>query len=813
MRRLFPTNAFVPAKMGTAERLVIAEAPGETEAILLEPLVGGSGRTFDAVCHKAGISRDELTLTNCISCRPPENVYPTDAAARSYISEEDAQAATEQCWRNHLKPLVLSRPWKRIDLLGAKALERVAELEGGIFRWRGSPVPVPCIDSERPLAVPTLHPSYLSRDQLMFPVAVSDMRKSLVIPPEDKYVCFPTLAQVQAFKADTLFFDIETTWGSTDITMVGVAARPFEPIVIPFKGAFIPELKRIFREARELVGHNCVQFDLPILAAQNVEPSPEAQIWDTMLLHHLCFPQFGKSDAGKEDAGKRQTEGGHSLGFCGSQLTNKPAWKTDKDVLELYCARDVDVTAQIFQQLLALIRFHKLEDTYKLVSYPLAKICYLMHRTGIKLDPRGIERVREELEKEQASLELLLPACLRTQEIAIRRRQPAPPGTISAKTKKPLKFLMVDDTETIVPWRSDKLVGAYLYDELKLEKQLHVKSQKLTTDKTALTKLFHRTGLRSIDAIRRLRSLDETLTTFAKEGMTYVERMHPHFNVHGTASGRLSSSDPNLQNIPVSVRGIYVPSHPGWVLVSADYSQIENRLTAWFAGDAERLERFATNPDFNEHKWVTSQFFGIPYEKVEKSNDNEAPYHKGKRINHGKNYRMGPVKISRLYDLPLKEVKLLCDIWDRINAKTVQWQNAVGAEAQTNGKLTNPFGRKGFFYTEKVVTESASFLPQSTAADVLFRATIGLMYRRIGWPEELAARVSPVLAPLPEPARLLLSIHDQLVLECPSTLVDAVVRCLRAVMEQPWAQLGNFVVPASVEVGPNWKDLAKYKGE
>src|SRR5207245_10749735 len=110
---------------------------------------------------------------------------------------------------------------------------------------------------------------------------------------------------------------------------------------------------------------------------------------------------------------------------------------------------------------------------------------------------------------------------------------------------------------------------------------------------------------------QQLRTIASLESTFAKESFQGIERIKPNFNPHGTASGRLSSSDPNLQNVPSAARYIYVPSYPDWVLIEADFSSLENRLTAWFAQDSDRLERLST-PGFNEHKWVTSQFFGIP---------------------------------------------------------------------------------------------------------------------------------------------------------------------------------------------------------
>ena len=275
-----------------------------------------------------------------------------------------------------------------------------------------------------------------------------------------------------------------------------------------------------------------------------------ATVYDVMLMQHLRFPDLP-----------------HDLGFIGSQFSSKPSWKDNKESLERYCARDTDVTLQAFRQLRPMLMQEGLLDLYHNVQVPLAKICYLMRETGFTVDPGRIQFVRERLLRDMAAEEKLLPKELRTQKVPIRKRQPAPPGTLSEKTGKPIKFVMVDAEEEVTPWRSPTTVGAYLYETLKLPVQTHAKTGNVSTDKMALEKLYRKTKRREILAIQKLRKWDELVTTFCKEAMVDAVKQHPHFNVHGTASGRLSSSDPNLQNIPESARYIYVPSVPGWKIV------------------------------------------------------------------------------------------------------------------------------------------------------------------------------------------------------------------------------------------------------
>lgn len=137
MRELFPDNTFVEVEHGTGNRLVIAEAPGSEEQQRGRPLVGGSGKLFDALCRQAGIHRSELSVLNSINCRPPNNIHPLSSEARSYISKSDAEAAVSQCFRRYVKPVIQGREWERIILLGERALSVITGLTG-ISRWRGS---------------------------------------------------------------------------------------------------------------------------------------------------------------------------------------------------------------------------------------------------------------------------------------------------------------------------------------------------------------------------------------------------------------------------------------------------------------------------------------------------------------------------------------------------------------------------------------------------------------------------------------------------------------------------------------------------
>lgn len=776
--------------MGPSLRLVVAEAGGEQEELNGTPLIGPSGKVFDMLLRKAGVYRDQVSVANTLSCRPPNNIYPTDAAARQYCTDTEAATIVKHCFEHHLAPVLQARPWERIDAIGDKSLRVLTGKTDGIMKWRGSPLPL--IGQKTPKVIGLLHPSYLMRDAGMIPSAISDLAKTINVPPQH-YNLQPTLEDLEGFHPDILYTDIETNRFTNQITMVGIALGPHRVIVVPFQGAYIAQLKRIFLEANQIVNQNIIAFDLPILAENGIHIHPDCKVWDIMLLHHLVAPDEP-----------------HDLEYIATICTSMVAWKHLKGQDERwYNACDVDAVAQIFAVLLPRVKYLKLLDLYLYVQQPLARICKLMHDTGIKMDPNRIKVKRAEFLKEFVELEAKLPPELQPYDRAIKIRQKAPVGTIG-KAGKPVKFIHTPGTERVVPWQSSSRVATYLYETLGLPKQLHRKTKKVTTDKQSLERLFRQTKNPALDALRKIRQLDELLSTFLKEPNATtqsVTRIHSNFLVHGTATGRLASSGPNMQNIPSKARYIYVPSHSDWCFVEADFSSLENRLAAWYANDTDRLARLSM-PGFNEHLWLARQIYG---EQVTKD---DPEYKLGKITNHGADGAMGARKLSQTHDLPEKLARELILSWRKINWKSATWQEEAGNAATLTGQTVNAFGRKRWYWSKSGYTEGIRFFPQSTGADICFRAMIGMMYERIDWPVEFALKASPVLLPLPRPARLVLQVHDSLLIECPLALVDEVARCLKVVMEQPWEQLGGFSIPCEVKVGEpsmSWAELTPYK--
>lgn len=788
MRRLNPEATFVQPRQGTNLRLSIGEAPtiGEDESGVIHE--GSSGGWLRNIYSKAGLDEKENSALNVIQCAPQDGIFPTDPQARGYISDKEAHEAIRHCKQAHVDPMLQSRPWTRIDVFGDKPLRFVLDKSSGINRWRGTILPVPSLGNF-PLAIATFAPSYIARDQSMFPVAINDLRKTLEIEPE-YYNIFPSLEDVRAFRAKKFAFDIETSGWTKEISMIGFSAEDYRTIIVPFTGEYIDEIKRIFIEAEEVIGQNIVQFDLPVLAYNNihVRGPRHCMVWDIMLLHHLRFPTFP-----------------HDLEFIGKQFTNKGAWKYDKVVEEIYCSRDVDVTRRCFEPLKYLVVQAGLLDTYKYISWPLARICKLMTDTGLQRSSSRLKTLRQELKDKMDVAEKLLPLELQTIQIPKRKRITCEPGYKNAAGKE-VKYRFEEGFKTVVPWRSSDVKKKYLYETLGLPEQRHIKTKEVTVDKKSLDKLYTRHKLPVLKTLKDLNGWATLLSGFAKEEEIENDLVHPSFNPHGTETGRLSSSHPNIQNQPQAVRFTYVPRTAGGKILSVDYSGIENRLVAFMARDRKRSKWFQ-DPDFSEHKYLVSIRERIPYDEVEKSKDKDSPYAIAKIIVHGSDRLMGAKKISEQFDVDFNMAKEFQAVWKKEIADTVAWQQRVSNAGARIGWTANPFGRKLWTWETNAATRIISFLPQSSAADVIYRAMIACMYERIDWPKEWAQKVAPVVEPLPDGVLLLAQVHDELLTETESAeLVEPTLSVLRKVMTQPWPELNGLSLPIGTGVGDSWGD-------
>ena len=321
----------------------------------------------------------------------------------------------------------------------------------------------------------------------------------------------------------------------------------------------------------------------------------------------------------------------------------------------------------------------------------------------------------------------------------------------------------------------------------------------LSTDVDVLTRLAHEHPLPQ--KILDYRSLSKLKSTYVDTLPLLVDpktgRIHTSFNQTVAATGRLSSSDPNLQNIPVRteegrrLRAAFLPA-PGHRLISADYSQIELRVLAHLSGDPTLASAFRHGEDI--HLRTAAEVFHVDPANVDPEQRRAA-----KVINFGILYGMGPASLSKELDVPLEEAKSYIERYFARYPSVAAYRSATLEQARTKGYVTTLFGRRRFIpdlnspeggirqFAERTAVNTPI---QGTAADLIKVAMV---------------RIDCRLREAGSGAGMILQVHDELILEVPEGEVESVVDLVRNEMERA----AELAVPLEVVVGvgSNWAEI------
>jgi DNA polymerase-1 len=345
---------------------------------------------------------------------------------------------------------------------------------------------------------------------------------------------------------------------------------------------------------------------------------------------------------------------------------------------------------------------------------------------------------------------------------------------------------------------SPKQLQTVLFEELQLPKTKKIKSG-YTTDAASLKNLLEKTGhefLVQLMAHRESSKLRQMLESL-KKSVTEDGRIHTTYAQNVAATGRISSNNPNLQNIPIRseegrrVRGIFVVSEGYECLLSADYSQIEMRIMAHLSGDAGLIQAYKDGEDL--HRFVGSNIFHVPTEEV-----TSAMRSKVKAMSYGLAYGLTSFGLSKQLEISVDEARtLMKDYFDRFGAVR-DYLRGVVDQARIDGYTATIEGRRRYLpdltSTDRQLRENAERIAlnspiQGSAADIIKRAMLGVH-------AELAAQGLK--------SRMLLQVHDELVLEVAAGERDAVEKLVTEQM----GSAADLRVPLDVQigVGPSWYD-------
>lgn len=408
-----------------------------------------------------------------------------------------------------------------------------------------------------------------------------------------------------------------------------------------------------------------------------------------------------------------------------------------------------------------------------------------------------------------------------------------------------LKRIKVPGTKLIIPWNSSQQVTKYA-KSVGLKPRFDRKRGSEAAD--SLARKGWSKSNPEFKIVDRLKEFSTLRNNFAKEDLTRVQRMFFNLLVHGTAEGRFASSgkrrgiDLNIQNQPATFRRIYIPDTPNNAFAELDYSGGENWLTAFLANDTERLARLA-QPGYSEHLHLAQTLFGLS----PNTSKNEAKawcrncgtttgevdgepgpcsicshlgqdlYDVAKHVNHGGNYGMTYVKQKEYCDalecyFSEAEHKNFIKLREAMNPGTTLWQAQTIALAKRDGFLRNPFGRMRWFSSRFGSTQALAFLPASTLADIIIRAMIAHYPSR--FPKECEALGLKLTKDLLPGCDIRIQVHDSLVLHGPADVLKDQLPITKALMEQPWDELGGFRLGVEVKLGApgaSWGELEKWK--
>ncbi len=537
------------------------------------------------------------------------------------------------------------------------------------------------------------------------------------------------------------------------------APKAAAPKQIPFETA-IALLKPMLEDPGILkVGQN-IKYDMQVMARYGVEVAP---IDDTMILSYVL--EAGLHGHGLDELATLHL--GHTnIKYSEVAGTGKKQIGFAEVPLEAaldYAAEDAEVTGRIYRQLKPRIATERMATVYETLERALVPVLSDMERRGISIDATFLKDLSGDLEKRAADI------AAEIHELAGREFNIGSP----------------------------KQLGEILFDEMGIEGGKKTKTGAYGTGADVLEGLAaqgHDLPKRVLDW-RQLTKLRSTYTdALVAQINPETKRVHTSYAQAIASTGRLSSTDPNLQNIPIrteegrKIRQAFI-ADKGNVLLSADYSQIELRLLAHVAGIETLVQAFRDGQDI--HAMTASEVFGIPIEGMESSVRSRA-----KAINFGIIYGISPFGLARQLAIPQGEAKKYIESYFEKFPGIKDYMETTKTFAREHGYVQTIFGRKCHTpgiadknparrnFSERAAINAPL---QGAAADIIKRAMI---------------RIDPALSKAGLGAKMLLQVHDELIFEVPEAELDKTAALVKKVMEDA----AHLDVPLVVETGSgaNW---------
>jgi len=564
-------------------------------------------------------------------------------------------------------------------------------------------------------------------------------------------------------------FDTETTGFdifNDRIVGLSLAVEPHEAWYVPFDESNTAEYVEIVRPlfadpSIAKIGQN-IKFDLMVLRRLGIGIA--GRKYDTMILHYLLDPEsrHNMNALAERYLGYRPIEIETLIGKGSKQLTMD---MVNVERVKEYAAEDADITLQLKRKLYPMVEGIGLDKLYFTIEEPMIAVLADIEMAGVRIDSEALAEYAVELNARMAAL-----------ETEIRSIAGEPGLNIN----------------------SARQLGEVLFGKMRIaEKPKMTRTKQFCTDEEYLQSFAHKHPI--VDRILEYRGVKKLLSTYVEALPQLVNRttgrIHTSFNQAVTATGRLSSTNPNLQNIPVRdelgrrIRKAFIPSDDDHLLLSVDYSQVELRLMAHLSEDESLIAAFEHGEDI--HAATAARLFGKPLNEVTSEERRRA-----KTANFGIIYGISAFGLSQRLEIPRKEAREIIDGYFASYPKVKEYMDRVVEKARADGFVTTIFGRRRYLndigsrnaVARGLAERNAVNAPiQGSAADIMKIAMV-----------EVARR----FADEGIRSKVILQVHDELVVDMLREEQGRVTRIVTECMEGA-AQLRVRLL-ADAGTGSNW---------
>jgi DNA polymerase-1 len=568
-------------------------------------------------------------------------------------------------------------------------------------------------------------------------------------------------------------FDTETTGldtHSSEIVCLSFSFRKHEAycVLLPSKKEeaqkVLDEFRDIFADENILKIAQNIKYDMLMLSNYGIEV--RGKLYDTMLAHYLIQPEQKHNLDYLCDIylnyEKVPTE--NLIGKKGkNQLTMR---SVGKEKLRDYACEDADLTFQLKQALDPKLDEYEMRELFETLEMPLVPVLVHMENAGVKINSEVLKEYAKKLRKQIIEIE------------------------------KEIHEMAGEEFNVSSP----KQLGPILFEKLKIDTNARkTKTKQYSTSEEVLVRLADRHPI--INKILEFRGLKKLLSTYVEALPEIVNKktgkIHSSFNQAITATGRLSSINPNLQNIPIrdeagrEIRRAFIPSDEEHTFLSADYSQIELRIMAALSKDEEMLKAFNEGKDI--HAITAAKIFKVPENEVTSDMRRQA-----KTANFGIIYGISAFGLSQRLNIPRKEAKELIDGYFENFPKIKEYMDEQIELARNKGFVQTIKGRKRYLndinsangMVRGMAERNAINAPiQGSAADIIKMAMI---------------KIYESFKNAELKSKMILQVHDELNFDVLKTELEQVKKIVKTEMENAW-EMG---VPLTVEMNAadNWLD-------